>query len=183
MTETDKEISLNDLSIPDRKFLHHIIRGKRNCDAYQLAHPRCTNRESAYTLAGRKFGKLKPYLNLMLDDCGLSSEALKVELLGLIRAKETKIVTLKGEIKAENLEKGTRILGYGSTAKVTATGEKYTEINTIVAVDQVSLQAKAKGLDMGFKIRGEYAATEVHVDTGKTLTKIIKGLEGATDGP
>lgn len=122
--------------------------------------------ESLQQIGWQNFKKLTEKIEKWLDEAGLSENALRLKLLSLMEADETKLITIKGDIEKDDLPPGCQIITTSKQKKLNASGKEYTEINNIIAIDMAAKETQRRTLDMALKVRGMYAP-EKHEHTGK----------------
>jgi len=103
--------------------------------------------------------KLKEEINSWLDEYGLTEERLKLKLISLVEAKETKFLKIKGYIGDDDLPDGAKAFG---TSGLVVKGkdddgedvEKYSAGETIIGIDIEAIETQRKTLDMALKVKG-----------------------------
>lgn len=132
---------------------------------------KCKNKLS-YDKQGYKVKvQLAPMVDGWLDEVGLSEQTLKLKLVSLLEAKETKLVSMKGGLTDQS--EGTKQVAVSSQSKVIGGADgfrEYQEEHTLVAIDVENLSIQEKVLTTALKIKG-MLKEEVNVT----------GLEGLAD--
>lgn len=91
-----------------------------------------------------------------LDESGLSENALKLKLLSLLEAKETKFQTLRGEIDEESLAPCIKKLAAAAQKKFSQSGDAYTEVESLLGIEVENKEIQRKTLDMALKVQEIY---------------------------
>jgi len=104
-----------------------------------------------------------------LEDYGFSEVELKIKVLQLMDAKETKFEKMKGAVLQSSLPEGSRVLTTSGTIVTTKDGQAYGDGDTLLAIDVQALETQRKTLDMALKMKGLYAA-EKHEHSGAIAT-------------
>ncbi len=92
-----------------------------------------------------------------LDETGLSENALKMKLVSLMEAKETKFQTMKGELDPDKRAAGVSVLSVASQEKYNNAGVPYTETDTLIGIEVENRELQRRTLDMALKVKGSYA--------------------------
>ena len=127
---------------------------------------KANSEESLRVIGCQNLTKVTDKIEKWLNEAGLSDNALKLKLLGLLETEETKLTTIKGKIEEEDLPSNCQILTTSKQKKLNASGKEYTEINNVVAINMQAIETQRKTLDMAMKIKGMYAP-EKYEHTGK----------------
>ncbi len=114
------------------------------------------NEDSLAQIGCQNFRKLNDKIEKWLNEAGLSENALRLKMLSLLEADETKLITIKGEIDEETLPPGTSLLSSSKQKKLNASGEEYTEINNIIAVAMAAKETQRRTLEMAMKVKGMF---------------------------
>ena len=131
--------------------------------------------------------KLKPLISAWMDEEGLSDDMLKKKHLKLISAQESKFIKIKGAVKQEDLPGGCRVIttsGVIETKKDSEGDEEqvYGIGETIVEIKGDALAIQAKVLDMGYRIKGSYAAEEIKLTGLEALAGKLTAARNRKDG-
>lgn len=135
-------------------------------EAARAAGYKTKNEDSLRQIGCQNFTKLTDKINIWLDESGLSERALKIKLLSLIEAKETKFMKIKGYISSESLPDGARAMGTSGVIKQDKDGEFFADGDTLIAIDVDAVEIQRKTLDMALKVRGMYAPEKHEIQHG-----------------
>lgn len=169
------------LTVKQRRWLRTFIRTGNRTQAAKEAGYRCRNERGYQDIGRQNYGKLRVYIKSLLEELGLDNESLKLELLMLIRARKPTRMTVRGRVEdIDALPEGVTVV---ATAENTVHGGKQTSIETsILQFDDIDLNAKAKGLDLAFKLKGSYPAQKVDIGdaTVDAIAEILDKIDGQT---
>lgn len=141
--------------------------------------------DSFSSIGSENLKKLSPLIDTWMDDIGLSESALKKKHVELIDAKETKHIKIKGAVTQEELPPGCRVIAVsgvvhdekgedGESSELFGTGE------TIIEISGDALAIQAKVLDMGYRIKGSYAAENLNITGLEGLAKRLSDAHNRT---
>lgn len=136
--------------------------------------------ESFASIGSQNFQKLKSQIETWLDENGLSEDALKIKLVGLLEGEETKTVTIKGIIDPDSLPPNAQVIVQGVTTKYTKNGDSYDETETIIGINMQNKELQRRSLDMAFKIKGSYAPEKREHGVDNSLARLLKEIDGKT---
>jgi hypothetical protein len=116
------------------------------------------NEFSLDSIGHQNFAKCKVRIGKWLDENGLSDEALKIKLLSLMEAHESKFIKIKGAVIRESLPEGVKIVAATGVKVKKNEDENQEDIEvfdeTIVAIDVKAIETQRKTLDMALKVKG-----------------------------
>jgi len=141
--------------------------------------------DSFSSIGYQNFKKLQPLIDQWMDDEGLSEAALKRKHVSLISAQEVKHIKIKGAVTQEELPPGCRVIAVsgvvhdekgedGESSELFGTGE------TIIEISGDALAIQAKVLDMGYRIKGSYAAENLNITGLEGLAKRLSDAHNRT---
>jgi len=135
----------------------------------KAADYKCTSNVSFASVGCQNFNKLKLEIETWLDELGFSRNALKIKLLSLIEGQETKILTIKGKIKKENLPPNVTIITESVIIKTKKdlediqAGIMFPDVETVIGISMDNKELQRRSLDMALKvIPGGYAPTNTN---------------------
>ena len=112
------------------------------------------NINSLKSIGCQNFTKLKDKIEKWLDENGLSDNSLKLKLLSLMEAHESKFVKIKGAVSAVGLPEGSKIITMSGTVVENDKGILFSEGETLLSVDVEAIETQRKTLDMALKVKG-----------------------------
>ncbi len=128
---------------------------------------------------------MRPLISLWLDEVGLSEDYLKSRVRQLSQAKEIKHIKVKGRIEQKDLPVGHTVICHADVKKLVNGGGSYIETETLIAVELEDTGLQRQCVDMGFKLKGSYAADTIEVfglgDLTTRLTKANQRIRGGDD--
>lgn len=125
-----------------------------------------------------------PVIDEWMDEVGLSDTELKAKIVGLINAKETKFIKVKGAVNPDDLAEGTRVIASTGTIEKGAQGsEWYGDGDTLLAVETESLAIQTKNIETAVKIKGLIKPPVVEVNGLDTLVDDILKARNRTQEP
>ncbi|MBI9090157.1 MAG: hypothetical protein JEZ12_13155 [Desulfobacterium sp.] len=117
-----------------------------------------TNPDSLRNIGCQNFTKLSDKINEWLDENGLSEAALKMKMLGLLNAKDTKFQKIKGPVTGELPDHVSQV---ATTVRIETDEqgkEHFSDGETLVAIGTDAIETQRRTLDMALKIKGMYEA-------------------------
>jgi hypothetical protein len=127
----------------------------------------CKHEDSFRRIGHENWTKLQKEITDWLSEAGLSENALKIKLLNLLDAEETKIVKISGAVNPESLPDRCRVLcSTGSIESDKDSGEHFGTGETVLAISIRANETQRRTLDMAMKAKGMYAP-ERHEVTGE----------------
>jgi len=127
-------------------------------ESVRAAGYKTKNEESLRVMGHQNFLKLTDKINIWLDEVGLSENTLKMKLVGLMDARETKFQTMKGAVDKEQLPVNVNILATTGKIETDEDGEHYGSGDTLLAIEVDAIETQRRSLDMAIKVKGVYAA-------------------------
>lgn len=124
------------------------------------------NEQSLKSIGCENFSKLYDKISIWLDEHGLSENTLKLKLISLLDANETKFIKVKGYINKNDLPEGSKSFGTSGLILKDKDGLSFGDGETLIGVKIKAIETQRKSLDMAFKIKG-MNAPEKHEHTGK----------------
>lgn len=140
--------------------------------------------QGAANIGHINFKKFKPDIEAWLEEEGYSLTSLKMRLVKLMEAKETKLQTVRGRVDETGLPENTRVIVSGETERISKSGEAITETETLLAVEVDAVETRRRSIDMGLKMRPDGYASEKHDHNVKGNIRFIMELpqEGQEEG-
>ena len=132
-------------------------------ESARKARYKTTNYDSLRQIGCQNFTKLNVKITKWLDENGLSDNALKLKLLSLMEAHESKFVKIKGAVSADDLPKGSKIITMSGTVVENDQGVLFSEGETLLSVDVEAIETQRKTLDMAMKSKGMNAPIKLQV--------------------
>jgi len=176
MNEKKGQGPLPPLDVRERAFLDNLFSFMPQTECYKQAGYEPNSPGAASNGARRLRKRLQPYIDEWLDEEKLDDTSLKMKIVGLMEAKETKLIKLKGAVSEATVEKvyGVRTVGY-------AIGDEG-EVETLVALDVEALAIQVKALDIGIKFRGKYPPQKIEAvgEAAEIFTEVLKRIDGET---
>ncbi len=187
MASKKKKLTLQE-SLFLKAYLQDGTKGFMNAtESAIIAGYKCTTRESFCNIGSRIKRRLRPKIDEWIEEGGFNENGLKAMLLGLMNAKKTVLLKLKGKIKAEDLAEGVRIISEADTYNyIDKRGEYQKAVGeTVIGVEVDNLELQLRSLDMAIKLRGMYAAEKVKVtglsDLEERMTAANKRVKDKSD--
>jgi len=136
----------------------------------------CANESSFQSVGSQNLSKLKERIDKWLTDAALTEDALRLKLVSLMGAEETKIINVKGVITKADLPDNCKILVESEQTKLAGKDAiEYVEEHTVIAVNMDSLPIQQKSLDMAFKVKGMYQSDKLNdEDVDKLANRILE---------
>ena len=132
-------------------------------ESARAAGYKTSNEDSLRNIGYQNFTKLSDRIKQWMEDVGLSENVLKVKMISLLDAKETKLQTVKGVLDEGSIAPNCRVLMSATGEKYNPQGQAYEEVESLVAVEMEALEIQRRIVDMGLKVHGSYAAEKVDV--------------------
>lgn len=163
-------------------------------ESARAAGYKTTNEDSLRAIGHENFTKLSEKITNWLNETGLSENALKLKLISLMEAKETKFQTLKGDLDPDKSALGVSVLSVASQDKYNNVGVPYTETDTLIGIEVENKELQRRTLDMALKVQGSYAPEkhdhsvkgEVRYTHEEALSRALaqkaRALKGGGDG-
>lgn len=147
-------------------------------ESSKVAKYNCVNENGFASIGCQNYRKLKERINSWLDEQKLSEAALKTKLVSLLDIKETKIITIKGELTDDEIPVNCIVIAKTENEKLNAQGDSYIEYQTILGINMEANEIQRRSLDMAFKVKGMYADQKVEItnlgDLGARLVEAHK---------
>jgi hypothetical protein len=151
-------------------------------ESARKANYNCTTEDSLRNVGHQNFIKLADKIEKWLDEHGLSENSLKIKLISLLNAKETKFLKVKGAIKQENLAPGCIVLGTSGEIETTKDGISFGDGDTLIAVETEAIETQRKTLETAMKFKGMFREDNIQKGQGHAVIRISRtgGVETAT---
>jgi len=147
-------------------------------ESSRVARYNCKDDNCFTSIGCQNYRKLSERINQWLDENGLSENSLKIKLLSLLDIKETKLITIKGELTDDEIPVNCIVIAKTENEKLNAQGDKYTEYQTVLGVNMEANEIQRRSLDMAFKVKGMYADQKIEItnlaDLGARLVEAHK---------
>lgn len=125
------------------------------------------NEASLEAIGHENFRKLSDRIEAWLQDEGISNNELKIRLIQLMEAKETRFQTMKGTVNPDSLPECVKVLATtGVIERAKNGGVYYGDGISLLAIETENLELQRRALDMALKVKGMYAPTKNEL-TGK----------------
>lgn len=115
---------------------------------------KCKNEDSFRCIGYQNFTKLSVKIEKWLDENGLSDKVLKLKLLSLMEARESKFVKIKGAVNADKLPEGSEIIVTSGLLVQNDESDFFSDGETLIAIDVEAIETQRKSLDMALKVKG-----------------------------
>ena len=117
---------------------------------------KCSTDESFRSVGAQNFTKLTDKINKWLDEEGLSENALKTKMLGLLNASETKLMKIRGAVDPKNLPENCVLVATAGLVKFDKQGEYFCEGDSLIAINMDAKETQRRTLDMAMKYKGMF---------------------------
>lgn len=132
-------------------------------------------------IGSQNFKRFKEEIEKWLDENGYSANSLKIKLLSLMDARESKFIKVKGAISSKDLPPGVLKIATTGTIEYTEDGKEFSNGETVLAIDVEAIETQRRSLDMALKVKG-LNAPEKHEHTGLDGKEIIPIINVTTTG-
>jgi hypothetical protein len=113
---------------------------------------RCRNKNNFCKVGWAVKKKLAPHVEAWLKDYGLDEQSLKMRLIKLMEARETRFIKINGT--PIELADGVRQLAETVQSKISACGDSYNEEHSILAFEIENLGIQLKATETALKMQG-----------------------------
>ena len=140
-------------------------------ESAKRAKYKCSTKDSFRNVGHQNFTKLSGKIDTWLNENGLSDNVLKIKLLHLLDAKESKFQKIKGAVTSEGLQPGITKLVESGLVEFDKDGNKeFVTGETLVQINVDALEIQRKTLDMALKVKNLYPKQKLDVNVSGDLT-------------
>ena len=129
--------------------------------------------EGALPTSEELFSGTENPMILAMDNDGITAKKLSKLLKQELKARETKIIKVKGALKQEDLPKGFKIIAVSGVLSYDKQGHQvFGDGETIIRYDPKSLVIRQRAREGANKIRGDYAPEKHEVEVKKLIIEL-----------
>jgi len=162
-------------------WLKHFLNGDcsttflNKTESAKKAKYKCSTDDSFRNVGHQNFTKLSAKINTWLEENGLSDNALKIKMLRLLDAKESKFQKVKGAVTSKNLDPNVKKVVESGAIEFDKDGEKeFGTRETLIQIDVENLELQRRTLDMAFKMKNLYPKQGIDVDvSGELIIQLV----------